>query len=214
MEIEIALTTDNTFFSRLARWLGAEWTHAMLRFPIYKRIRHCESITLPQDSVIEGAIFNILDDSFRIEIYHIIEAGFRHGVVERAWNPEEYSKWAVYRLTDKAIKARLGYLRHPEDIYDDMLAYARGNIGKRYAYEKLALLLPRLIREGASRRIARFDSELFCYTILGTGQVCTSLVDDCFLQGGHMDLVPHLDTPWVFPDDIRDSPLLEKVEER
>jgi len=199
IQMKIFLSTDNSIWAQVARFLGAEFTHSGLLFLDHKALDLAESLNGERNTWYKDGLPR----------YHIIEAGFRDGVIERAWNPDEYSKWAVYRLTDKAIKARLGYVRHPEDIYDGILAYARGNIGKRYAYEKLALLLPRFIREATSRRVARFDRELYRFTILGTGQVCTSLVDDCFLQGGHIDLVPYLDTPWVLPSDIASSPLLE-----
>jgi len=161
IQMKIFLSTDNSIWAQVARFLGAEFTHSGLLFLDHKALDLAESLNGERNTWYKDGLPR----------YHIIEAGFRDGVIERAWNPDEYSKWAVYRLTDKAIKARLGYVRHPEDIYDGILAYARGNIG--------------------------------------TGQVCTSLVDDCFLQGGHIDLVPYLDTPWVLPSDIASSPLLE-----
>jgi len=158
---------------------------------------------MPKSSVIEEAIFNLVEDSFQIQTYNIIEAGFRHGVIERAWNPDEYSKRAVYRL----IEQNMG-----QDLADDILHYARGNIGKRYAFEKLALLIPRFIRDAILPQCLRIrqdtESGFYKQSFLGTGHICSSLVDDCFMQLDY-DLVPDIDTPWVLPDDIRDSPLLE-----
>jgi len=187
MEIQIVLTTDNSFFSRLARLLGAEYTHCMLRFPV---LWECAWT----------GVWGMTQSATRPDpIYRIIEATMRRGVIERQWNPERYSNWAVYRL--KEPLADFQYAR--------ILGYARGNKGKRYAFEGLALIIPRFFHRYFSRftheRWEKFDTQLM---FIGTGQICTSLVDDCFCEA-LIDLVPDIDTPWVLPDDLRDSPLLE-----
>jgi len=183
MEIQIVLTTDNSFFSRLARLLGAEYTHAMLRF--------CDLCTKHYAGEHTCHWFYL----------NIIEAGFR-GVIERAWNPDEYSKYAAYRLAEDF------------EAWGDLLEYARKQIGERYAFEKLILLVPRflhryivsfLVRRNLAKAKMKGDLAIL---FSADGQICTSLVDDCFLEVG-VDLVPDIDTPWVLPDDIRDSPLLE-----
>jgi len=195
--IDIVLTTDNSFFSRLARLLGAEWTHAMLRFPAYARFRAFENTAV--EGIIQEAGFNVLDSTFCIKTYRIIEAGFRHGVIERAWNPDEYSKWAVYRRKEPML----------EWESQAILEYARGNKGKRYAFEKLLLLIPPFLKSALARTIIPREEAAFITSgLFGEGHICTSLVDDCFMEIWD-DLVPDIDTPWVLPDNIRDSPLLE-----
>lgn len=184
MEIQIVVSTDNTFFARLARRLGARWTHAMLRFCI------C-------------CLYGFDKRLGCLHTYKIIEAGFRHGVIERPWNPDEYTAWAVYELTDAFIGT----------VSNDILLYARGNIGKRYAFERLPLLIPRFIKKLFTPLITKPGPVYGYLSFLGTGHICTSLVDDCFLHGAGIDLVAFSDVPWVLADDIADSPLLEMVEQ-
>lgn len=203
-QIEIVLTTDDSWFSRLARWLGAEWTHAMLRVFDYEQFGTFGNMPLPADAIIEGASFIGIGDYFLIKTYRIIEATMRHGVAEGPWNPEKYTRWAVYN-TKKPLTV----------VQKDMiLGYARGNVGKSYAYDKLILLLPRLLRRFLNRLYETHRKQhiyllgLSSVPLIMRTHICSSLVDDCFAYAG-LDLVPDIDTPWVLPDDIASSPLLE-----
>lgn len=191
MQIEIVLTTDNSLLARIARALGAEWTHVMLGFI------QCESHT------------NFCGQSYQWIRYHIIEATMRHGVIERPWNPEEYTRWAVYRLKDKySVNAD----------YDKILAFARGNKGKFYAFDRLIMMIPNFIRPILDRMIVKLtfpksfmEGWMASRAFWDHGQrrhICSSLVDDCFLYAD-CDLVPGIDTPWVLPDQIAQSKLLE-----
>lgn len=187
MEVQIVLTTDNTLFARLARWLGAEWTHALLRY------WYAYPDELKRWGIGEGHFI-------------IIEAGFHHGVIERAWNPDEYSKWRAYRVKE--------HIRPSRWRYERILDYARGQIGKRYGFAELLLVIPRFVRRFLAWPYDWQRWPLFMVegSIIGyPHHICSSLIDDCFLYAG-IDLVPDAELPWVLPDDIRDSWALEEVE--
>jgi hypothetical protein len=131
----------------------------------------------------------------------IIEAG-THGVIDALWKPDRYHEYGVYRLQrwcfdDEAQRQR---------AYERMHGFAAGEVGKRYRYEALPTILWRLIR-----RIPRLSGGVRSASLVGTGEVCTSLVDRTFLWGG-FDLVPGETSPFVLPDDIVGSPLLEMIE--
>ena len=138
--------------------------------------------------------------------YRIIEARW-NGVVEHPWRPESYHSYAIYRLREDCFAD--GEVR--QWAYFVMFAFARGSLGKRYRYEALPIILRRLLRPALNsfwRGPKRDDAEGF---ILGTGEVCTSLVDKDFLWGG-FDLVPGEPSPFVLPDELVRSEDLEMVE--
>lgn len=212
--IEIVLTADDSWFSRLARWLGAEWTHAMLRFecPGYNGCDICKTQTWLATEMDWVDPTHLAATKLKPMLqYHVIEATMRHGVIERPWNPEEYKRWAVYRVAD-------WFWANPQQktgSEERVLAYARGNIGKFYAFDRLALVLPKLLRQAIANIVrpptdvaSRLDADIAWMLSGERRHICTSLVDDSFLYGD-VDLRPDIDTPWLLPDDFRDSPLLE-----
>jgi len=148
--IEIVMTQDEKPWSRLGRFLGLiTWNHALLRYP---EVGHPFSVRQGLRSP-----------------YGIIEAGFG-GVVDREWPPEEYTRYAVYRLKEPCS---------PE-LYDLMLAFARGEVGKRYAFEWLPPIIIRLLRTFLKNRLPRPGKANVmgvASDMLGKGEVCTSLVD-------------------------------------
>lgn len=205
--IEVVVSTDNSFFARLARLFGAKWTHTMLRY----------LIPFPY-MMMAGKTYWVGKDG----IYHIIEAGFRHGVVERPWNPPEYSAYAVYRLKDEYFET--GEQR--ADFYEHTLDFARGNLGKFYGFARLLLIIPRFLRgavfylaghQTLERAVGRAEA------FYGRGEryhICSSLIDDCITYGFYqadirdengipLDLCPNRPDIWVLPDDIAASPVLE-----
>lgn len=140
--------------------------------------------------------------------YKIIEAVWQ-GVVERAWRPELYHSYAIYRLREEHFLDE----DDKQIPYSLMHSFARGSVGKRYRYETLPIILRRLLRpvfnffwDGPKRD----EAESF---VVGTGEVCTSLVDKAFLWGG-FDLLPGEPSPFVLPDELAGSELLEMVEVR
>jgi len=87
-----------------------------------------------------------------------------------------------------------------------MYGFAAGEVGKRYSLESLPLILWRMVR-----RIPRFTAADRHTFLTGAGEVCTSLVDRTFLWGG-FDLVPGETSPFVLPDELVTSPLVEMIE--
>ncbi len=133
----------------------------------------------------------------------IIEAE-THGVIDELWTPEKYHDYGVYRLQswcfdDEAEK---------QGVYERMYSFAAGEVGKRYRYEALPAIVWRIIR-----KLPIFTAADRYTSVVGTGEVCTSLVDRTFLWGG-FDLVPGQTSPFVLPDEIASSPLLGMVEHR
>jgi hypothetical protein len=131
----------------------------------------------------------------------IIEAGTQ-GVIDELWRPDRYYEYGVYRVRgwcfdDEAERERL---------YERMYSFAVGEVGKRYRYEALPVILWRIVK-----RIPRLTAADRYTSLVGTGEVCTSLVDRTFLWGG-FDLVPGETSPFVLPDEIIGSPLLEMIE--
>lgn len=183
-EIQIVLSTDNSFLARLARFFGAEYTHAMLRF-----------------LVDTGYPCTLAPEYGNLWQHHIIEATMRSGVIERAWHPGEYTKWAAHHLGPEYTELA---------DYEGMLAFARGCIGHRYAFEWLPSIAIQIIRKflkNLSRKptiaVAGIPAGL-----VGTGEICSSFVDRLFYAWG-FDLVPEQETFLVTPDEIARSPLLQ-----
>lgn len=143
--------------------------------------------------------------------YKVIEAVWQ-GVVERAWRPETYHSYAIYRLKDECFVNE----GHKARTYFRMRSFAMGNLEKRYRFEALPVIVRRLLSptlglfwQGPPRTTFTGFSDF----IIGTGEVCTSLVDKTFLWGG-FDLLPGETSPFVLPDELAGSELLEKVEVR
>ena len=132
----------------------------------------------------------------------VIEAG-SHGVVDEPWAPERYYEYGVYRLRDEWFDEE----PHKQGVYERMYSFAAGEVGKRYRFEALPVILWRIIK-----RIPRLGAADRYTTLVGAGEVCTSLVDRTFLWGG-FDLVPEERSPFVLPDELVSSPLLEMIEQ-
>ncbi len=128
----------------------------------------------------------------------IIEAGTQ-GVVDDPWTPSRYYRYQVYRLRDWCFDG--GAAR--QEAYARMFSFASGEVGKRYRYEALPAILWRIIR-----RLPPFTATVRSASMVGEGEVCTSLVDRAFLWAG-FDLVPGETSPLVLPDELVGSPLLE-----
>lgn len=129
----------------------------------------------------------------------IIEA-CEHGVVKRRWNPHLYESYCRFRLKD-------GYFKNDEAKWlrlSRMISFANGEVGKRYKYEALGPILMKVLH----RIFGRVPMMMF----IGTGEVCTSLVDRTFMYEG-FDLVPYDDSPYVLPDEIAKSSLLTLIKE-
>lgn len=131
----------------------------------------------------------------------IIEAGSQ-GVVDDVWTPDGYHQYGVYRLRDQWFDK----VTDRQEAYERMYSFAAGEVGKRYRFEALPVILWRIIK-----RIPRVAVADRYTTLVGTGEVCTSLVDRTFLWGG-FDLVPGETSPFVLPDDLVGSPLVEMIE--
>lgn len=131
----------------------------------------------------------------------IIEAG-GEGVVDDLWRADRYHEYGAYRLCNWCFDDEV----HRLEAYERMYSFAVGEVGKRYRYEALPIILWRIIR-----RIPPFTSTVRSASLVGTGEVCTSLVDRAFLWGG-FDLVPGETSPFVLPDELVSSPLLEMIE--
>jgi hypothetical protein len=131
----------------------------------------------------------------------VIEAG-SEGVVDDPWTPDAYYEYSVYRLGDQWFDEEAERQR----AYERMCSFAVGEVGKRYRYEALPVILWRIIK-----RIPRVAAADRYTTLVGTGEVCTSLVDRTFLWGG-FDLVPGETSPFVLPDELVGSPLVEMIE--
>lgn len=198
--IEIVVTQDNQWLSRLGRWLGlCEYNHALLRY----RATVVPTIHLPPQFAekMKGALAGL---DLTYEANYIIEAGFS-GVVERPWHPEEYTNYAVLRLKEPYSEA--GYKR--------MLAFARTQVGERYGWELLPPIIIRLLRKLIGNFLQRPDA-LFVLGIASAdwldSEICTSVVDKTFCFGGY-DLVPSQRSALVTADEIYASPILEVVSE-
>ncbi|NIN67641.1 MAG: hypothetical protein GTO63_23655 [Anaerolineae bacterium] len=121
---------------------------------------------------------------------HIIEA-VAGGVIKRPWSTDGWERYARFKVKEGLLTERTAEI---------MAAFADGEVGKRYKYEALPLILLKILQ-----RIT-----LGCWPFpywVGTGEVCTSLVDSVFYYGG-LDLVSWEAKPYVLPDDIAGSPLL------
>lgn len=119
----------------------------------------------------------------------VIEA-VASGIIERSWeefvaDAEEYQ---VFRVKDEL----------PEVTKREIVAYAWGNVGKPYNYGWLIKIGWELVKR-------RFVLGLLIYP----AHVCSSLVYDCFRYAGANLLPGHVGV-LVTPDDLANSPLLEK----
>jgi len=132
----------------------------------------------------------------------IIEAG-TSGVSDDRWRPERYHEYGAYRLQNWCFDEEAERQR----AYDRMHSFAAGEVGKRYRFGALPLILWRMIR-----KLTKLTAAQSYRTFIGTGEVCTSLVDRTFLWGG-FDLVPGETSPFLLPDEIACSPLLEMIEQ-
>ena len=140
--------------------------------------------------------------------YKIIEAVWQ-GVVERPWRPESYHSYAMYRLKEEEFYSELD----KERVYAWMISFAKGQMGKRYAFEALPIILRRLLTPALNFFWAGPIRIAFMEFVIGTGEVCTSLVDKTFLWAG-IDLLPAATSPFVLPDELMRSEKLELVELR
>jgi hypothetical protein len=131
----------------------------------------------------------------------IMEAG-ADGVTDDLWRPAGYHEYGAYRLQDWCFDEEAERQR----AYERMHSFAAGEVGKRYRFEALPLILWRIVR-----KIPRFTAADRRTFLVGTGEVCTSLVDRTFLWGG-FDLVPGETSPFVLPDELVSSPLVEMIE--
>ena len=131
----------------------------------------------------------------------IIEAG-AEGVVDDLWRPDRYYEYGAYRLQHWCFDDEA----ERRGAYERMYSFSAGEVGKRYRFEALPAIVWRIIR-----RIPRFIAGDRYASLMGTGEVCTSLVDRTFLWGG-FDLVPGETSPFLLPDDIVSSPLLDMIE--
>ena len=138
------------------------------------------------------------------EGHRIIEA-CEIGVVDRPWKPKGYESYARFRLKDSCFASEED--RHITE--SQMLAFAFGEVDKRYRYEALPAIALRILRKLFGKRGARAR---LLDNIIGKGEVCTSLVDRSLLFGG-FDLVPDVKIPFVLPDEIAASEDLELIEE-
>jgi len=127
----------------------------------------------------------------------MIEAGAT-GVVDTPFPPKRFfkSEFAFYELKPELFESE----QAKREAYLKMLAFAKGEVGKRYKYEALPIILIRLLRLSFSKK--RY--------LIGTGEVCTSLVDRTFLYAG-FDLVKGETSPFVLPDELVESDLLMPV---
>lgn len=140
--------------------------------------------------------YRVADSSARI-----IEAGGQ-GVVDGPWGPSSYYEFGVYRLRPWCFDDESERQR----AYERMHSFAAGEVGKRYRYEALPIILWRIVRN-----LPVFTAAGRYEPLATTGEVCTSLVDRTLLWGG-FDLVPGEASPFVLPDEIVSSALLEMVE--
>jgi len=136
--------------------------------------------------------------------HRIIEAA-GNGVIDRTWKPSEYESHARFRLRHSCFASD----EDRQITESQMLAFAFGEVGKRYRYEALPAIALRILRKifGARGFRARLLDN-----IIGKGEVCTSLVDRSLIFGG-FDLVPGVETPFILPDEIAVSELLQLIEE-
>jgi len=132
----------------------------------------------------------------------IIEAG-AEGVSDDRWRPDKYHEYEVHSLQNWCFDEEAERQR----AYDRMYSFAAGEVGKRYRFGALPLILWRMIR-----KLTKLTAAQSYRTFIGTGEVCTSLVDRTFLWGG-FDLVPGETSPFLLPDEIACSPLLEMIEQ-
>jgi hypothetical protein len=122
--------------------------------------------------------------------WRIVEAT-RRGIVEGSWEDfiADKEEHQLFR-----VKAGL-----PEVAKREIVAYGRGNVGKRYAFWWLAKIAWRLLRQ-------RFPLGVLTYP----SHVCSSLVYNCFLNGG-IELLPGQAGVLVTPDQVVSSSLLEEA---
>jgi len=132
---------------------------------------------------------------------YIIEAA-AEGVIKEGWNPAKWERYARFKLRPELLKEEtvLQYIR--------MMAFAEGEVDKRYKYEALGAIAIRILKKifGGQR------GKYVFFSLIGTGEVCTSLVDRTWLFGG-FDLVPEEKSPFVLPDEIAASKLLIEIKE-
>lgn len=138
--------------------------------------------------------------------YKVIEALWQ-GVVESPWRPQTYHSYAIYRLKEDCFVDA----DHKHGAYFLMLSFAKGSVGKRYRYEALPIIFRRLLRPVFKYFWRGPDRTIEWGFLIGTGEVCTSLVDKAFLWG-EFDLLPGEISPFVLPDELAGSGLLEMVE--
>lgn len=138
---------------------------------------------------------------------YIIEA-MGEGVIKRPWRTNGWQRYGRFRLKEPS-----------QDTALVMTAFAEGEVGKRYRYEALPIIarkiLKRIIKEVAEvieRIVKKITGKKYSVLYIGKGEVCTSLVDNVFGYVGY-DLVPDEVSPFVLPDDIADSELLERIED-
>ncbi len=183
MQFEIVLTGHTRWWLHLLNWLGADMKWT------HALLRYCE--------VGDGSGW-------------IIEA-CNLGVVRRRWNPSEFESYGRFKLKDDLFASE----KDQEFAYQHMLAFAMGEIGKRYKYEALGPIAARILRRIFAQGL-RIVQEIFGVPLnaefIGVGEVCTSLVDRT-LQFEGFDLVSNEDSPYILPDEIAASELLEVIEE-
>jgi hypothetical protein len=121
---------------------------------------------------------------------HIIEA-VAQGVIKRPWSTDGWEGYGRFR-----VKEGIEY------DAERMAAFAEGQVGKRYKYEALWIILVRILQ--------RINRNEVGARLIGKGQVCTSLVDEVFVFG-KLDLVEDVPHAFLLPDDIAASPLLERI---
>ena len=125
---------------------------------------------------------------------YIVEAA-KWGVVKRDWDPSEFEDYGQFQLKPEQFTGDL----HRQYATAKMQYFALGEVGKRYKYEALGLIALRILRRIRRPRVGA--------RLLGTGEVCTSLVDRTLLSVG-FDLLPGEDSPFILPDEIARSQLL------
>jgi hypothetical protein len=122
--------------------------------------------------------------------WRVIEAT-RRGIIDSSW--EEF---IADKIEHELFEVRDGL---PEVTKREIVAYGRGNVGKRYAYWWLARIGWRLLRR-------RFPLGVLTYP----SHICSSLVHNCFLNGG-IDLLLGQADVLPTPDQVVSSPLLRKT---
>jgi len=121
----------------------------------------------------------------------IIEAA-ACGIQERSWEDfiADAEEFQIFRAKDSL----------PEATKREIVAYAWGNVGKPYNYGWLLKIAWELVRRRLVVGILTYPAH-----------ICSSLVYDSFLYAG-VNLIPGHEGVLVTPDDLANSPLLEKAE--